>query len=119
VNEWRPWYVDAQVAGWVALHQLVESTLWNKTNSSLSPHASVLSGLICQSWVATCNWMGWHMSWCSWGSSLICRYTRSYSNNLTFATVKVRDLDVILSHFSISVHRPYLYANGRGCSMIC
>jgi hypothetical protein len=61
VNEWRPWYVDAQVAGWVALHQLVESTLWNKTNSSLSPHASVLSGLIVSrglqlaiGWVDTC-----------------------------------------------------------------
>lgn len=48
-----------------------------------------------------CNRMGWDRdtSWCSRETFVICRYTRSYSNNLTFATVKVWLLDALLSHF--------------------
>lgn len=78
-DQWRPWFLGRQVAGWVA-------SIWN-SGCPLEFMYFRLAG-----WLT--DWLTGLVVWLGLAGGLICRFTQGYANKLTFATIKVRLLVV-------------------------
>lgn len=78
IDEWRQWIVEDQVAGWVFCHCLL--ILYMSIQYQVDLQSRIFDyGYLC-----------------------FCSYTRTYSNKMTFATVKARYLSAVVHSINTS-----------------